>query len=134
MTDTQAVVDVQRASYGGGTIGAHYVLPQYAEPYPMSVALKYNNVSIEKLFADWGVEGTGLRGGATGQLNYHWNKDKVLAGAGEGSATLARDAIAFSNAQYPLPLAGSTNFALDNGVVTFRPLHLTTENSDININ
>jgi outer membrane protein assembly complex protein YaeT len=133
VSDTRTVIDVQRASYGAGTIAAHYVLPQYAEPYPMSVDLRYNNVSIEKLFADWGIEGTGLRGGATGQLSYHWNKDRVLAGAGEGTATLSKSAAVFSNAQYPIPLAGSANFALDSGVVTFRPLNLETDASRISV-
>lgn len=134
VTDTHAVVDVQRATYGGGTIGAHYVLPQYAEPYPMSVDLKYNNVSVEKLFSDWGIQDTGLRGGATGQLAYHWNKDKLLEGAGEGNATLSKNASAFSHALYPIPLAGSTDYALNNGVVTFRRLDLNTQASQVALN
>lgn len=131
ITDTRAIVDVERASYGGGTISAHYVLPQYAEPYPMSVALQYNNVSVEKLFSDWGIQDTGLRGGATGQLAYHWNKDKLLAGAGEGNATLSKNASVFSHALYPIALAGSADYALDNGVVTFRRLNLNTDASQI---
>src|SRR5260221_83082 len=84
VSDTHAVADVQRARYGGGTISAHYVLPQYNEPYPQSVDLRYTNVSLEKLFGDWTVEDTGLRGGATGQLAYHWNKDRLLSGRGQG--------------------------------------------------
>ncbi len=131
ITDTRAVIDVQRAGYGGGSISAHYLLPQYAEPYPMSVDLKYNNVSVEKLFTDWGIQDTGLRGGATGMLAYHWEKDRLLAGAGEGSATLSKNAPAFSHAQYPIAVAGSTNFALDNGLVTFRRLDLNTDASRI---
>src|SRR5207253_7111574 len=89
VTDTRAVVDVERANYGGGTIDAHYTLPQYAEPYPMSVDLHYNGVSVEKLFSDWTIPNPGLSAGATGRLLYHWNKDKLLEGAGEGNATLA---------------------------------------------
>ena len=58
----------------------------------MTVDLRYNGVSLEKLFNDWGIKDTGLRGGATGRLAYHWNKDKVLAGAGNGTATLAKHA------------------------------------------
>ena len=132
VTDVRTLVNVQRAQYGGGTLSAHYQLPQYAEPYPMSVDLRYNGVSIEKLFGDWGVNDTGLRGAATGSLAFSWNKDRVLAGAGEGSATLSKTATAFSNAKYPIPVGGSTDFALDQGVVTFHRLELATDASRIN--
>jgi outer membrane protein insertion porin family len=136
VTDQRILVDIQRAQYGGGTIGAHYQLTQYAEPYPMSVDLRYNGVSIEKLFDDWGIKDTGLRGGATGRLAYSWNKDRVLAGAGEGTATLAKSTTGperseGSNAKYPIPVGGSTDFALDNGVVTFHRLQLNTDASQI---
>lgn len=133
ITDTGAIVDVERASYGGGTIGAHYRLPQYAEPYPMTVDLRYNGISLEKLFSDWGIEGTGMRAGATGRLTYQWNKDRLLAGSGEGTAALARNATAFSNAKYPIALGGSTDFALDNGIVRFRRADLTTEASRVSL-
>src|SRR5207245_5719362 len=120
VTGDRAIVDVERGQYGGGTLAAHYVLPKYSEPYPMSVDLRFNGVSAEKLFADWGIRDTGLRGGATGRLAYHWNKDKLLAGGGEGAATLTKNAAAFSGAKYPIPVGGSSEFAVDNGVVTFR--------------
>ena len=129
----QLTVDVERAAYGGGTIGAHYVLSKYAEPYPMTVDLRYNGIALEQLFNDWGVENTGLRGAATGNLAYRWNKEKILEGAGEGTARLARNAVAFSNARYPIPLAGSADFALDRGVVTFRRAELDTEASHISL-
>jgi outer membrane protein assembly complex protein YaeT len=131
VTGDRAIVDVDRASYGGGSIGAHYVLPGFSEPYPQDVELKYDRISLEKLFSDWGVKGTGLRGGATGRLTYHWNKDRVLAGTGEGTATLAQNATAFSDAKYPIALGGSTDFALDNGVVIFRRGELKTAASTI---
>ncbi|HJW93665.1 MAG TPA: outer membrane protein assembly factor BamA [Thermoanaerobaculia bacterium] len=125
------MVDVDTARYGGGTIGAHYVLPQFNEPYPQAVELRYNGVSLEKLFNDWGITDTGLRGGATGKLTYRWNKDKVLDGEGSGSATLAKNAQAFSNAKYPMPLAGSADFALDHGTVKFKNAFLTTDKTRI---
>jgi translocation and assembly module TamB len=131
ITGDRAVVDVQRGSYGGGTIAAHYELPTYAEPYPMSIDLRYNGVSLEKLLGDWGIKDNGLRGGATGHLAYHWNKDRILAGAGEGNATLAKHAVAFSHAAYPIAVGGSADFALDNGVVTFRRANLLTDESAI---
>ena len=133
VTDTGMVVDVERATYGGGSISAHYTLSQYSEPYPMSVDLRYNGVSVEKLFADWGLADNGLRGGATGRLAYHWNKDKLLQGAGDGTATLSRNATAFSGAKYPIPVGGATDFALDNGVVTFRRADLDTEKSKVGL-
>jgi len=131
VTGDRTLADIQRASYGGGTIAGHYALPTYAEPYPMNVDLRYNGVSLEKLFSDWGIKDNGLRGGATGHLVYHWNKDRILAGGGEGNATLAKHAQAFSQATYPIPLSGSTDFALDNGVVTFRRAQLVTDASSI---
>jgi translocation and assembly module TamB len=131
VTDKRMLVDVQRASYGGGTVSAHYSLPGYDEPYPMSVDLRYNGVSIEKLFSDWGVQDTGLRGGATGRLSYHWEKDRVLTGAGEGTATLSKNAAAFSNAKYPIAVGGSADFSLENGVVTFKRGELLTDASQI---
>jgi hypothetical protein len=133
VTGNQTVVDVKSGRYGGGNISAHYVLPGYAEPYPMNVALHYDGISIEKLFNDWGIQGTGLRGAATGSLTYGWNKDKVLEGSGSGTATLAKNAVAFSNAKYPVPLAGSADFALNNGVVTLRRTQLATDASQINL-
>ncbi|HSY48561.1 MAG TPA: translocation/assembly module TamB domain-containing protein [Thermoanaerobaculia bacterium] len=131
ITGNRTQVDILRASYGGGTIAAHYNLPKYANPYPMSVDLRYSGVSLEKLFGDRGIKDNGLRGGATGRLAYHWNKDRILAGTGEGNAMLAKDAQAFSQATYPIPLGGSTDFALDNGVITFRRAQLVTDASAI---
>jgi len=133
VTGNQTVIDVNSGRYGGGAISAHYVLPGYAEPYPMTVALRYNGVSIEKLFGDWNIKDTGLRGAATGTLTYGWNKDKVLEGSGSGTATLAKSTTAFSNAKYPIPLAGSADFALNNGVVTLRRTDLTTDASRIGL-
>lgn len=133
ITDKNLLVDVTSATYGGGTVAAHYTLAQYTEPYPMKVDLRYYNVGIEPLFSDWGVENTGLRGAATGQLAYHWNKDKVLEGAGEGTARLSKSTVAFSRAQYPIPIAGTTQFALNNGVVTFRSAELDTDQSHMSL-
>jgi outer membrane protein assembly complex protein YaeT len=134
VTDTGATVDVDTARYGGGTLAAHYVLPTYAEPYPQTVDLRYNGVSLEKLFNDWGIKETGLRGGATGRLAYRWNKDKVLAGSGNGTATLSRSTTAFSNAKYPIALGGAADFALDNGTIKFSRASLTTGASTVNFN
>ncbi|HET7712293.1 MAG TPA: translocation/assembly module TamB domain-containing protein, partial [Thermoanaerobaculia bacterium] len=131
VTEEGAKIGVETARYGGGTIAAGYVLPTYAEPYPMSVDLRYNSVSLEKVLGDWGIERTGLRGAATGRLEYRWNKDKLLDGSGEGTARLARNAVAFSDAKYPIPLAGSADFSLNRGVVTFRRADLVTEASKI---
>lgn len=126
-------VDVERAGYGGGTIGAHYLLRTYAEPYPMNVDLRYTGISIEQLFSDWTVENTGLRSAATGTLTYRWNKDDLLGGSGEGSAKLAKSATAFSRAKYAIPVAGTTDFALNKGVVTFRSAELDTDQSHVSL-
>jgi len=133
VTGNNMTVEVDRGGYGGGTIGAHYVLSKYAEPYPMTVDLRYNGIALEQLFNDWGVENTGLRGAATGNLTYRWNKEKILEGAGEGTARLAKNATAFSDARYPVPLAGSADFALNNGVVTFRRAELDADASHISL-
>jgi outer membrane protein assembly complex protein YaeT len=130
---TRTIVDVASARYGGGSINAHYTLTEYSEPYPMNVDLNYNGVSIEQLFNDWTISNTGMRGAATGHLTYHWNKDKILAGAGSGTARLSKSTTAFSGAKYPIPLSGTTDFALDNGVVTFRSAELDTESSHISL-
>src|SRR3954454_9710034 len=37
ITGDRAAVDVDTARYGGGTLGAHYLLPQSGEPYPQAV-------------------------------------------------------------------------------------------------
>src|SRR5436305_1717464 len=121
VTDGPAIVDVERAQYAGGTLAAHYLLPQVAEPYPMSVDLRYNGVSVEKLFANWSIPNPGLQSAATGRLVYHWNKDKLLEGAGEGNAALAG------------PARGSVDYALDNGVVAFRKLELDLQASHISL-
>lgn len=133
ITDQNLTLRVDRATYGGGTIGADYALAKYADPYPMKVDLRYDNIGIEPLFADWGIEDTGLRGAATGNLTYRWNKDKVLDGAGEGTARLAKSTVAFSDARYPVGLAGSTDFALDRGVVRFRRAELDTDKSHVSL-
>jgi outer membrane protein insertion porin family len=124
---------VEKASYGGGTIAADYVLATLAEPYPMKIDLRYYGISIEKLFSDWTIENTGLRAAATGNLTYRWNKDKVLEGAGEGTARLAKNSVAFSDARYPIPVAGMADFALDRGTVLFRKTELDTEASHVSL-
>lgn len=133
ITDERAVIDVDTAGYAGGTIGAHYTLAKYAEPYPMNVELRYDAVSLEKVFSDWGLDDTGLRGAATGRLTYDWEKDRILAGGGEGTARLAKSTRAFSNAKYPIPLAGATDFTLNKGVVAFRSAELDTEHSHVSL-
>ena len=131
ITDEQTSLDLRSADYGGGKVSADYLLSKYAEPYPMKVDLRYDGISVEKLFADWNVKDTGLRGGASGSLHYEWNKDDVLSGHGEGNAVLNRGAVAFGNARYPIPVAGRTRFALNRGVITFAPSTLRTERSDV---
>jgi len=126
-------VDVERATYGGGTIGAHYTLANYNEPYPMKIGLRYAGISLEQLFNDWTIQNTGIRSAATGNLTYRWNKDKILEGAGEGAATLAKNAVAYSSALYPIPIAGTTDFALDRGTVTFRSAELDTDASHVSL-
>jgi len=133
VTDTDLVVDVEKATYGGGTIAAHYTLSQYAEPYPMKVDLRYHNIGVEPLFADWDMDDTGLRGAATGNLTYRWNKDKVLEGAGEGTARLTKSTVAYSNPRYPIPVSGTTDFSLDKGVVTFKRTELDTNASHVSL-
>ncbi|MHB0969159.1 MAG: translocation/assembly module TamB domain-containing protein [Thermoanaerobaculia bacterium] len=131
VTEEDTKVLVKSARYGGGTISADYHLTQYAEPYPMNVELRYNGVSIEKLFEDWELPETGLRGGARGKLTYAWNKDDILAGKGEGTAKLLPGAIAFGNARYPIRIGGDTRFRLDRGTVYFAPSKLATPSSDV---
>lgn len=126
-------VDVEKANYGGGTIAANYTLSQFAEPYPMKVDLRYYGISMEALFNDWTIENTGLRAAATGNLTYRWNKDRILGGSGEGTARLAKNAVAFSNAKYPIPIAGLTEFTLNNGTVTFRRTELDTDASHVSL-
>ncbi|HEX8152567.1 MAG TPA: translocation/assembly module TamB domain-containing protein, partial [Thermoanaerobaculia bacterium] len=133
VTGEKLLVDVDTARYGGGTIGAHYELAKYAEPYPMTVDLRYDGISIEKLFGDWGVKDTGLRAAATGELSYAWNKDKILEGSGDGTAKLARNAVAFSDAKYPIGISGSTDFSLDRGTITFRNGELDTDKSHVSL-
>lgn len=123
---TQAIVDVQRGGFSGGTLTAHYVLPQYSEPYPMSVDVHYSGISVEQLFSDWGVANSGLRAGASGRLLYHWNKDNILAGAGEGTAKLSNASFGSSKAKYPVPISGSADFGLNNGVIAFHRTDLAT--------
>ena len=133
VTGRGAVVDIESATYGGGTVSGRYALAQYGEPYPMDVDLRYNAISIEQLFSDFGIDDTGLRAAATGNLSYRWNKDRLLEGSGEGSARLARNAVAFSQAKYPVPVAGSTDFALDGGVIRFRRTELDTPASHVSL-
>ena len=121
INEADAKVVIGSGEYGGGSISGEYSLAQYAEPYPMSVDLSYERVSLEKLFEDWGVEDTGLRGAATGNLEYGWNQDKLLEGSGRGTAKLSPGTVAFGDARYPMSLSGATDFALDAGTVTFRP-------------
>lgn len=133
VTGKSTTVDVERVRYGGGTIGAHYTLARYGEPYPMTVDLRYTGISIEEVFTDWGVENTGLRGAATGSLSYEWNKDRLLAGSGRGTARLSKNATAFSRARYPIPISGATDFLLNDGVVTFRNAELDTAESHLSL-
>ncbi|HEV8660627.1 MAG TPA: translocation/assembly module TamB domain-containing protein, partial [Thermoanaerobaculia bacterium] len=133
VTGDRTIIDVTSARYGGGMIGAHYTLAKYAEPYPMNVELRYSGISVERLFNDWNIQNTGLRGAATGHLTYRWNKDKVLEGAGSGTAQLSKSTTAFSGAKYPIPTGGSTDFDLDRGVVTFRRAELDTAASHVSL-
>lgn len=131
VTDEATRVLIDRGAYGGGTISGEYNLARYADPYPMSIDLRYNSISVEKLYEDWDVQNTGLRGAATGRFTYNWNKDQILEGSGEGNARLAPGAVAFGNAPYPMPLSGATRFALNDGVIAFAPSQLKTPKSTI---
>jgi outer membrane protein insertion porin family len=126
-------VKIEKASYGGGTIAADYTLEKLGEPYPMKADLRYYGISLEKLFSDWTIKDTGLRTAATGNLSYHWNKDKILEGSGEGTARLAKTAMSFSNAKYAIPIGGTLDYALDHGSVIFRKMDLDTDRSHISL-
>ncbi|MGH9457417.1 MAG: outer membrane protein assembly factor BamA [Thermoanaerobaculia bacterium] len=130
-TETDLAVDVAAAEYGGGTLEADYRLPRFIDPYAMTIDLAFTGVSIEKLFADWEVENTGLRGRATGTLAYGWDKADLLGGSGRGSARLDPGAVAFGEARYPIRVSGATDFAIDAGVIQFAPSRLQTPASRI---
>src|SRR4051794_3651644 len=132
ITGDRADIDIQRASYAGGTVAGKYALPQYSEPYAMSIELRYNRIALEKLLNDLGIKDTGFRSVATGTLNHYWEKDRVLAGIGDGTATLAKNATAFSHATYPIPLGGSVDFKIENGYINFKRAALVTDASTIN--
>ena len=131
ITGDRTDVDIQRATYAGGTLSGKYALPQYNEPYAMSVELRYKDIGIEKLFNDLGIKDTGLRSAATGTLNHYWEKDRVLAGVGDGKATLTKSGTAFSNAAYPIPVAGSVDFKIENKYFKFKRADLVTDASTI---
>ncbi|HXI14021.1 MAG TPA: outer membrane protein assembly factor BamA [Thermoanaerobaculia bacterium] len=131
LTGQRATLDIESGRYAGGEISGQYRLSKYGAPYPMSIDLNYDGISLEKLFSDWKVENTGLRGAAVGTLKYEWNKDRILAGAGSGRAKLRRGAEAFGDAPYPVPLSGFADFLLNQGVITFRPSELVTDSSQI---
>jgi outer membrane protein assembly complex protein YaeT len=131
ITGDRTDVDIQRATYAGGTVAGKYALPQYVEPYAMSVELRYKDIAVEKLFNDLGIKDTGFRSAATGNLNHYWEKDRVLAGIGDGKATLAKSATPYSNAAYPTPLEGSVDFKIENGYMTFKRADLITDASTI---
>ena len=126
-------VDVDKAGYGGGTIAARYAIAKLAEPYPMKVDLRYYGISFEHLLSAWNIKDSGLRTAATGNLTYHWNKEKILEGEGEGTARLAKSTVAFSNAKYPIPISGITDFTLNRGTITFRRAELDTDASHISL-
>jgi len=131
VTGERTNIEIKSGSYGGGSISGIYHLTKYAEPYPMTIALNYDRVSIEKLFSDWNLKNIGLRGAATGTLNYAWNKDRVLDGRGEGSARLRPGTVAFGNAKYPVAVSGTTRFGLDRGTIRFARSSLDTPASHI---
>ena len=133
ITGERTDVDIQRATYAGGTVTGKYALPQYNEPYAMSVELRYKDIALEKLFNDLGIKDTGFRSAATGTFNHYWEKDRVLAGIGDGKATLTKSATPYSNAAYPIPLSGSVDFKLDKGSVTFNRADLVTDASTIDL-
>jgi outer membrane protein insertion porin family len=129
--NARAVVDIAEAAYGGGTLTGRYVLAQYAEPRPMSIRADFNRVAIERIFADFGVEGIGLRGAATGSIEYAWSGNQIAEGSGQGRATLAPGAVAFSDAPYPMPVRGDVVLAINRGVLTFRDSWFSTPSSRI---
>jgi outer membrane protein assembly complex protein YaeT len=133
ITGDRTDVDIQRATYAGGTLSGKYALPQYNEPYAMSVELRYKDIALEKLFNDLGIKDTGFRSAATGNLNHYWEKDRVLAGIGEGKATLAKSATSYSNAAYPIPLGGSVDFKIENKYINFKHADLITDASTIGL-
>jgi len=131
VTGERTNIDIKSGSYGGGSISGAYQLAKYAEPYPMTLDLNYDRVSIEKLFSDWNLKNIGLRGAATGTLSYAWNKDRILDGHGEGAARLRPGTVAFGNAKYPVAVSGATRFGLDRGTIRFARSSLDTPASHI---
>ncbi|MBW3565791.1 MAG: translocation/assembly module TamB domain-containing protein [Acidobacteria bacterium] len=131
VTPEGARFDIEQAGYGGGTVEGQYELTQLSDPLPMNIDLRFRDVSIEKLFADWNVENTGLRGRATGTFAHAWNGTDFLGGEGSGSATLAAGARAFGNAPYPIAVSGGTEFTIRQGVLGLRNARFQTPESVI---
>ncbi|HVT44010.1 MAG TPA: translocation/assembly module TamB domain-containing protein [Thermoanaerobaculia bacterium] len=133
LTDERLSAKIDTARYGGGTLSGSYRLAEYRDPYAMDVDLAFDSISLEKLFEDWGLAETGLRGAATGTLSYAWEKDRILDGRGEGTARLRPGAVAFGSAPYPMPFAGSARFGLTRGVVDFRQAAFQTDKTQIEL-
>ncbi len=131
VTGDRAKVRIESGEFQGGRITGTYLLSQYAEPYPMAVNLHYSGVSLEGLLANWDLEGSGLRGAATGTLRYSWEGNALLEGKGSGTADLNPGARAFGNAPYPMPVSGRINYSFAGGTLTFRDSTLKMPKSQI---
>ncbi|HUO85562.1 MAG TPA: translocation/assembly module TamB domain-containing protein, partial [Thermoanaerobaculia bacterium] len=129
--DDGVVLEIDKANYAGGELTGQYRLPAYQEPYPMEIDLRYRGVAIEGLFADWNVENIGLRGAASGALEYRWSGSDLLQGEGTGTARIQPGTVAFGEAPYPTPVSGNLDFSFDGGTVRFASSRLDTPRSRI---
>ena len=130
--ESRAEVEIERATYGGGTVTGAWRMASYDDPRPMTVDLDYDSVALEALLGDWNLAGSGLRGSARGSIHYEFEQDAILEGDGSGRAVLEPGAIAFGRAPYPMPVEGRTQFDMSDGVLRFDdPSVLRLPRSDI---
>ena len=100
----------------------------------MKVDLRYNGISIEQLFSDWGVEGhRPARRGDRATSRIAGTRTRCSKARARAPRSWRRTRSRSPTRSYPIPLAGSTDFSLDNGVVTFRNAELDTDASHISL-
>ncbi len=81
---------IERADYAGGkAAGVLRIGNLTGKPQPMTLAIEGSGISLERFFADIGLPGTGLSGGASLSVALRWGEGGIARADGGGMVSIA---------------------------------------------
>ena len=115
------VADIEQLGYSGGRGKAVFRIANLVGPaQPMTLAVEGRNISVERFFADLGMPGTGLSGGAVLSMALRWGAAGIDRADGGGTLEMQPGpASSVVRGRWGVPVNGGGPFSISAGRIRF---------------